>query len=82
MGIVDNAVNCALAIKAIIERSLNPILAKSDLPSISFRIGLGFGESGIIALGVEGIKTTMDLLGYTMNIAARSKVKLSPIKLC
>jgi len=78
IGIVDNAVNCALAIKTTIERSLNPILAKNDLPSISFRIGLDFGESGIIALGVEGIKTTMDLLGYTMNIAAKIQSQAKP----
>ncbi|MDI6902269.1 MAG: adenylate/guanylate cyclase domain-containing protein [Methanocellales archaeon] len=78
MGIVDNAVNCALAIKTVIKNALNPILAKNNLPSITFRIGLDFGESGIIALGVEGIKTTMDLLGYTMNMAAKIQSQAKP----
>ncbi len=70
-GTTDNAVDCGMLMKWFILEALNPILKPNQYPTLQFRIGIDSGETQIIGMGAERVKSTIDLLGYTMNIAAK-----------
>jgi class 3 adenylate cyclase len=67
----DGAVDCAIVMKLIVAQVVNPLLRKSNYPALQVRIGLDSGETQIVGLGAENVKYTVDLLGYTMNLAAK-----------
>lgn len=50
---------------------INPLFAENRLPQLRFRIGIDCGSVHILVLGAVKIKTVRDLLGYTVNIAAK-----------
>lgn len=71
VGMNDNAVNCALIMKKFILCCLNPILKDHNFPELKFRIGLDSGEAIKVIMGAENIKEHLDLMGETINIAAK-----------
>lgn len=71
IGMNDNALGCAMTMKKMIIYSINPILKEKTLPELNFRIGLDSGEAIIKTLGVEKIKIHKDLIGETVNLAAK-----------
>ena len=71
LGMNDNAVYCAVTMKEMILYGLNPFLEKKDMPALKFRIGLDSGEAVVTTLGVESIKMQKDIIGETINIAAK-----------
>jgi len=70
-GMTDNLTHCVLHMRSMIEEVLNPLFINKGLPKIDFRIGVDVGKSEVLSLGLEGIKNNLDLLGYTMNVAAK-----------
>lgn len=74
-----NAVNCARSMIKIIREGINPILNQYDYPEMSVRIGIDLGENVVVEYGwntqtVEGRQLRWphyDILGYTINIAAK-----------
>lgn len=71
IGMNDNAIDCAMTMKKMITYGINPILKEKKLPELNFRIGLDSGEAIIKTLGVEKIKIHKDLIGETVNLAAK-----------
>jgi class 3 adenylate cyclase len=59
-------------------RVLNPLLKTKNYPLLEFRIGIDSGETQIVGLGAENVKSTPDLLSYTMNLAAKICAVCSP----
>ena len=70
-GATDSAVDCGILMKSFIPAVLNPVLRANQHPPLQFRIGIDSGETQIIGMGAKKVKSTLDLLGYTMNIAAK-----------
>ncbi len=70
-GTTDSAVDCGILMKSFILKVLNPILRPNRYPPLQFRIGIDSGETQIVGMGAKKIKSTIDLLGYTMHIAAK-----------
>jgi class 3 adenylate cyclase len=74
-----NAVNCARSMIKIMREGINPILNQYDYPEMNVRIGIDLGENVVVQYGwdtfkVEGKKLQRphyDILGYTINIAAK-----------
>lgn len=71
MGPTDSAVDCAVIMRILMQQVLNPLLEGKSYPPLEFRIGIDSGETQIVQLGADRVKQTIDLLGYTMNIAAK-----------
>lgn len=71
IGMNDNAVYCAITMKKMMTYGINPILKEKNLPELDFRIGLDSGEAMIKVLGVKDIKMHKDLIGETVNLAAK-----------
>jgi adenylate cyclase len=67
----DNAVNCAKAMLAVVEKGMNPILNQYDYPELKIKIGLDFGKNIIVRYGSNKENSHVDILGPTMNIASK-----------
>ena len=74
----DNAVNCAKAMLAVIEKGMNPILNQYDYPDLMVKIGLDFGQSIIVRYGSNPESSHVDLMGPAMNIAAKIQALARP----
>ncbi len=70
-GTTDSAVDCGILMKSFIPAVFNPVLRGNRYPPLQFRIGIDSGEAQIIGMGAKKVKSALDLLGYTMNIAAK-----------
>lgn len=77
-GKTDSAIDSAVAMKLLMHKVLNPRLKTKHYPLLEFRIGIDSGETQIVGLGAEKVKSTPDLLSYTMNIAAKICAVCSP----
>jgi len=67
----ENAVNCAKAMLAVIERGMNPILNQYDYPELKIKMGMDFGKNIIVRYGSDKEKSHVDILGPSMNIASK-----------
>ena len=74
----DNAISCAKSMIRIIEEGINPILNQYDYPDLFVKIGVDFGTNMIIRYGSDAEKSHVDILGPTMNIAAKIQGKAKP----
>jgi len=74
----DNAVSCAKSMIRIIDEGINPILNQYDYPDLFVKIGVDFGTNMIIRYGSDAEKSHVDILGPTMNIAAKIQGKAGP----
>ena len=67
----DNAVNCAKSLVAVIEKGMNPILNQYDYPELKVKIGMDYGKNIIVRYGSDKEYSHVDILGPSMNIAAK-----------
>jgi adenylate cyclase len=82
-----NAVNCAYAMIRVIQEGINPILNQYDYPEIRVRVGIDVGQNAIVQYGWDIYefdnkqivkKQHLDILGYTISIAAKMKALARP----
>jgi class 3 adenylate cyclase len=75
-----NAVSCACSMVKVIREGINPILSQYDYPELKVRIGIDVGENAIVQYGWDTHiqdgkvilkKPHLDILGYTISIAAK-----------
>jgi class 3 adenylate cyclase len=71
VGATDSAVDSARGMRLLMLDVLNQVLKTKNYPEIGFRIGIDSGETQIIGLGAENVKSTADMLGYTMDLASK-----------
>ena len=74
----DNAVSCAQRMIQIMDQGVNPILNNYDYPDLLLHIGLDYGDNMIVRYGSDKEKSHVDILGPTMNIAAKIQSMANP----
>ncbi len=74
----DNAINCAKSMLAVVEKGINPILNQYDYPELKIKIGMDFGRNIIVRYGANKEKSHVDILGPSMNIAAKIQSSALP----
>ena len=74
----DNAVSCAQRMIQIMEQGVSPILNNYDYPDLLLHIGLDYGDNMIVRYGSDKEKSHVDILGSTMNIAAKIQSMAKP----
>ena len=74
----DNAVSCAQRMIQIMDQGVNPILNNYDYPDLLLHIGLDYGDNMIVRYGSDREKSHVDILGPTMNIAAKIQSMAKP----
>ncbi len=67
----DLAIDCALTIRRLVYKGLNPILKKNGYPCIDIRIGLDSGEAYIVTIGSPETKQHKDIIGSVVNLATK-----------
>ncbi len=67
----DNAVLCAKSMISVIQKGINPILNQYDYPDLMVKIGVDFGQNIVVRYGADVEHSHVDLMGPTMNIAAK-----------
>src|SRR5919198_4351629 len=80
-----NAINCACSMIKVIQQGINPILDQYDYPELNVRIGIDVGENAVVQYGWDThmqngkvIKPHLDILGYTISIAAKMTALAKP----
>jgi adenylate cyclase len=82
-----NAVNCGYAMIRVIQEGINPILNQYDYPEMRVRVGIDVGENVVVQYGWDIYeldnkqvvkKQHLDILGYTISIAAKMKALAKP----
>jgi class 3 adenylate cyclase len=71
LNVTDNVINCAKSMISVIEKGINPILNQYDYPDLMVKIGIDYGENIIVRYGSDEHESHVDLLGPSMNIAAK-----------
>ena len=74
----DNAVSCAKLMIRIMDEGINPILNNYDYPDLLVHIGLDYGDNMVVRYGSDKEKSHVDILGPTMNIAAKIQSMAKP----
>ncbi len=67
----DKAVLCGLAMRDMINGSLNPYFMERKLPSIECRISADFGPAKVIRIRTNGDYSAIDLFGNAINSTAK-----------
>jgi adenylate cyclase len=76
----DKAVQCAKSMIAVIKNGINPILKQYDYPELGVKIGIDEGENVIVQYGHDK-SSLIDILGYSMSIAAKITSLTNPNKI-
>jgi class 3 adenylate cyclase len=82
-----NAVACAHAMIKVMKEGINPILNQYDYPELRVRVGIDVGDNVVVQYGwdahtledgVQIKKPHLDILGYTINVAAKMTSLATP----
>jgi adenylate cyclase len=76
----DKAVRCAKSMINVLNRGINPILKNYDCPQLYVKIGIDEGNNVVIQYAYDK-SSQIDILGYTMNIAAKITSLTGPNKI-
>jgi len=74
MTILKNANNAVLAAKVLIQvvkHSVNPIMKKRGLPTLSLHVGIEHGKNSVLLYGSDKKNSHIDLIGLAFNLAAK-----------
>ena len=71
----DLALDCALTLRALVYKGLNPALKAVPYPPIDVRIGLDSGEAAIRVVGSPATKQQKDLVGDVVSLACKIQGK-------
>ena len=66
-----NAVSCARDMQQVIKRAINPELRSHGLQEIMVRTALDYGEVLVVLYGKSIERSHIDILGITINMAAK-----------
>jgi adenylate cyclase len=76
----DRSFECAESIINVIRNGINPILAKMGYPELSVKVGMDEGENVVVQYGYDR-SSPIDILGYSMNVAAKITSMTTPNKI-
>jgi class 3 adenylate cyclase len=74
----DLAIDCALTLRKLIYKTLNPILGEQGFFPIGIRIGLDAGEAYIETIGSPETKQQKDIIGAVVSLAAKIQARAKP----
>ncbi|KFM14325.1 Adenylate [Marine Group I thaumarchaeote SCGC AAA799-O18] len=77
----DNIVNCAKSMLRVLTESINPVLTDNGYPPLAAKIGIDHGQNIIVRYGSDKRKSHVDILGPSMNMAAKIQNMAKPNQL-
>lgn len=67
----ENVVSCSKSILEIIREVINPAFKEIDLPGITVRLGLAYGDALVVLYGKSLEKAHIDIIGSSISMASR-----------
>jgi len=67
----DNALDCAVTMKSMVEKGINPIFKRRNIPRLKFRIGMDSGDALVTDIGDISAKLHKDLIGATISLTTK-----------
>ena len=77
----DNIINCAKSMLKVITVGINPVLTINGYPPLAAKIGIDHGQNIIVRYGSDIKKSHVDILGPSMNMAAKIQNMAEPNQL-
>lgn len=74
----DLAIDCALTMRGLVYRALNPALRAAGLPTIEMRFGIDAGEAAVVVLGNSETKRHADIIGEVVSLACKIESRGKP----
>ncbi len=74
----DAAIDCALALRRVIYKELDPIFKELSCPPIEARIGIDTGEAFIKVIGDPSTKQHKDIIGSVVSLATKIQAITKP----
>ena len=74
----SRAVGCGKTMLDVISKGINPVLAEYRYPELHARIGMDYGENTVIIYGGRSRISHADLIGKSMNMAAKIQSAAGP----
>jgi adenylate cyclase len=71
----DLALDCALTMRGLVHRALNPELLKRGLPELEIRIGIDAGNAYVEVIGSPSSKRHADIVGAVVSLASKIQAK-------
>jgi class 3 adenylate cyclase len=76
----DRSFECAESIINVIKNGINPILDRMGFPELAIKVGMDEGENVIVQYGHD-LSSPIDILGYSINVAAKITSLTTPNKI-
>jgi class 3 adenylate cyclase len=74
----DLACECALYMRAVVNRAINQSLQQAGLSVVQIRIGIDAGEAAVVVLGSPRTKRHADLIGDVIGLACKVEKHAEP----
>jgi len=74
----DNIIKCAKTMQQTIDKAINPALEKNGFPKIQIKVTIDFGDCSIVRYGADKHRSHIDLIGLTLNLAAKMQSYTKP----
>jgi class 3 adenylate cyclase len=74
----DNIIKCARTMNQIIDKAINPIFEKEKFPKLQIKVTIDFGDCSIVRYGANKQRSHIDLIGLTLNLAAKMQNYAKP----
>jgi len=71
----DLAIDCALTIRGLVRKAIDPVLKERGIDPIDIRIGLDSGEAMIATIGSSEAKQHKDIIGAIVNLACKIQAR-------
>lgn len=79
--IAQDAIECAMAIRYVMENEVQPMLTSAGLPHINFRVGVDLGEVLIGRIGIHS-HNFLSVVGTIANLACKLQGLARPNGIC
>ena len=76
--VANKTIMCAKTMQLVIKNAINPLLENKNYPKLKIKITLDFGNCSIIRYGSDRNLSHIDLIGLTLNLAAKMQQKTQP----
>ena len=67
----SSVIFCAQAMMTVIKNAINPILQKAGYPHLQIKVTVDFGSNNIVRYGSNKQKSHIDIIGLSINLAAK-----------
>ena len=67
----DLALDCALTLRRLVQKGLNPVLIESGYEPLDIRIGIDSGEAAVAVIGSPTTKQHKDVIGAVVSLACK-----------